>query len=87
MKWLMTSAAVALLALLALQSSARADDFQLVRANRYVAGPNRPIPYRVPLPDPPPFEVQARLSRLNPAVRIALNPQPLPPRQQIRPAR
>jgi hypothetical protein len=74
MKWLVTSTAALVLAGLALQSTAQADDFRSVRFSRFYSSSNSVIRYRVPLGDPSPWE-----SRVNPANLVSLNPQPLPP--------
>jgi hypothetical protein len=92
MKWLTISAAALLFAGLALQSTARADDFRSVRFSRYYATSNGVIHYRVPLGDPSPWVTRVNpgdLVSLNPqplppGARVALNPQPLPPRVQYR---
>jgi hypothetical protein len=78
MKWLMTSALAVLFAGLALQGTARADDFRSVRFSRYSARANGLIHYRVPLGDPSPWE-----TRVNPADLVSLNPQPLPPGSRV----
>jgi hypothetical protein len=81
MKWLITSAAAVLFAGLALQSTARADDYRSERFPRYYASANSLIHFRVPLPDPPPVERSVLVNRLD---MVSLNPQPLPPGRQLR---
>ena len=45
---------------------------------------NPPIPIPEPGPDPWPFRRQARRFAADPASRVSLNPQPLPPRSALR---